>query len=419
MLRRTVPDGALWRRRAGAFALVALLAALAWQSSTRSVDFPIYHRIATGILNGDYELYPPEVYGGALVPPHGFRYLPAVAFLFVPFALLPLVWAALAFYLLKLAVLAYVSRTAGRWAGLSPHDWGAPLLALFVVAGYAAEELRYGNVHLFTVALMVFAFDRVERGAVTTPAIALALAIATKITPLALLGYFALRGRVAVCVATLAVLAALAIAPAAAVGVRTNAHLLTGFARYAVQKVDESDNYSLRGVLDRAVHAPRSAQASTAPAGVALLSSQTNPAAWLWLVLLAVLGAATLVTVWRPPGDDMTRLLHLSVVLVVMLIASPHTQRRYFVQLFVPALALIGVARAHAGSKRRSAIVGLAATAAVGTVLPLVFGGRRLALAYESVSPYFYGAVILLAALMALVRAMKQEGRSGVRAPAV
>ena len=43
----------------------------------------------------------------------------------------------------------------------------------------------------------------------------------------------------------------IAVIPSAVVGYQTNNRLLEGFARYAVQKIDEGDNYSLRGVLFR------------------------------------------------------------------------------------------------------------------------------------------------------------------------
>lgn len=377
---------------------------LAWQASTRSIDFPIYHRIASQILAGDYELYPAEVYSGGTIPPHGFRYVPVIAFLFVPFAWLPLPLAALTFFVVKLAALAWVGLTVARHAGLG-RGWTLPVAALLVVAGYAAEELRYGNAHTLVMALMVFAYDRAQRGAVASPAVALALAIATKITPLALLGYFAWRRRVAVCLATLAVMGVLLAVPAAVVGWETNARLLTGFSRYALQKVDELDNYSWRGVIDRR------AKGAAAEAPVNVPSDEA--VRWLWWAGLALVGASTLLSLWRPPLDDLTALLELSIIFVVMLIASPHTQRRYFVQLFVPALALLGLARSSGSSHRISARVGLAAIVIPGTLLPLAFGGRRWALAYESTAPYFWGIVVLLVVLVRAVVKMKVSARDG------
>ncbi|MGE3509082.1 MAG: glycosyltransferase family 87 protein [Vicinamibacterales bacterium] len=389
--------------------LIVLLVALGWQAATRSVDFPIYHRIASGILAGDYELYPAQVYTGEAMPPHGFRYLPAVAFLFVPFALLPLEMAAGLFYVLKLAAFVYLARTVARLAGFAPERWGPPLLAALVVAGYAAEEMRYGNIHLFTVALMVYAYDRAEQKEVVGPAVALALAIATKITPLALLGYFVLRRRVALAAGTVVALVVLLLAPAAVIGAAANARLLTGFARYAVQKIDDSDNYSLKGVLDRGFGV-RSTAANAPPVQVTAEAAAVADASStaLWLAILGLVGVVSLVALWREPHDARARLIDLSIVLVVVLIASPHTQRRYFVQLFVPVLALLGLAGAGSPSWLRApALAGVIATAAAGTFLPLVFGGRRLALAYESASPYFFGTAVLFVALVAIATRLK------------
>ena len=61
------------------------------------------------------------------------------------------------------------------------------LIAFLIVGGYIAEELRFGNAHFLCVTLMVFAYDRAEAGSTVLPAAALAVAIATKLTPIALL----------------------------------------------------------------------------------------------------------------------------------------------------------------------------------------------------------------------------------------
>lgn len=383
-------------------ALVILLGALGWQAATRSVDFPIYHRIASQVWAGSYEIYPPEVYSGGTMPPHGFRYLPAIAFLFVPFAWLPLPLAAGVFYAVKLAALAWTGRTLARHTGV--EGWATPLTALFIVAGYAAEELRYGNAHLLTVALIVFAYDRVRAGRVTAPAVALALAMAMKLTPVAVFGYFALRRHLAACAATLVAFGALVVLPAPVVGWEANNRLLSAFVRYAVEKVDETDNYSLRGALAHLASgtpSPATSAAST-DGDVALVT-------WAWLALVVAIGIVTLVTLWRAPPDDCGALLDLSIVLVVMLIASPHSQRRHFVQLFVPAVALLGLIRVDAGRFGRLAWTGLAVTAAAGTVLPLLLGGRRLALSYESTSPYFWSAAVLLMVLWRAVTLRKRR----------
>ena len=229
---------------AGAAFLGLLLAVLAWQTAFHSVDFPVYHGTATRVLAGDYEIYPVEVYGGDRpMPGHNFRYTPVMAFLFVPLALVPLPVAAVAFYLAKLAALVYISRTMLTRAGVESHTRAITLLSLFIVAGYAVEELRFGNAQILCMALMIFAFNAVEERRVVAPAAALGIAIAMKMTPAVLLGYFALRRRVLVCLATIAALVVLAAAPAAVVGWQRNARLHRGFWTYALQKIDETENY--------------------------------------------------------------------------------------------------------------------------------------------------------------------------------
>lgn len=407
----------------GVALLGVLLVLLAWQASVRSVDFPVYHRIARQVLAGDYELYPPEVYTGAVVPPHGFRYLPVVALLFVPFGLLPLPVAAFVFFVIKLAVLAWIGRAVAAQAGLTADGWRWPLVGLLLVAGYVAEELRYGNAHLLVVGLMVLAWLRASRGGSWLPGAALALAIATKITPLALLGYMMLRRQFAACMVAVALLALLVVAPVPIVGVSMNAHLLTGFVRYAFQKTEESDNYSLRGALTRL--SGSSAATGTTPlitATPATVPTDSLPVAEAapgdrrdrldavtiaWAIASGVLGALALVVLWRQSTDPRTNLLEFSLVLVLMLVVSPHTQRRYFMQLYVPVVALLGMMSAGARRERTLARIGLGVTAAAGTLLPVVFGGRTLSRLYESSAPYLWGAVVLLAVLLQAIWARK------------
>jgi Na+/melibiose symporter-like transporter len=86
-----------------------------------------------------------------------------------------------------------------------------------------------------------------------------------------------------------------------------------------------------------------------------------------------------------------------------MLLASPHTQRRYLVALYVPALLLTAMLpQMRDEIDRRLAMFGLVAVLATGTVLPLLFGGRHLALWYEAGSPYFFGTLAMFVTLLAL-----------------
>ena len=95
-----------------------------------------------------------------------------------------------------------------------------------------------------------------------------------------------------------------------------------------------------------------------------------------------------------------------------MIIASPHTQRRYYVALYVPAVALLALLpRAQTPRERRAILAGIAAMAVPGTILPLVLAGHRLALLYEASSPYSVGALVLFGVLVSLTRSRKAAHR--------
>ena len=261
---------------------------------------------------------------------------------------------------------------------------------------------------------MVWAYDRSESGERLTPALALAVAIATKVTPVVLLGYFALRRRGVACLATLAILCLLVALPAAIIGFDANSRQLRAFVTYALEKVDEGDNYSLRGVLVRYL-TPGQADLSHVQANVTNLSMTVVNGLWLCGVL--GLGLAGLAAMWREDDDPITRLLEFSIVLTGMVLASPHTQRRYFVALYVP-VALLVLLWTHSAADRRMIFIGLVAAAAPATVLPLIFGGRRLALLYEASSPYFFGGLVLFVVLVMMTRRRKMRARIGVFAEA-
>jgi Glycosyltransferase family 87 len=387
-----------WFQRIVAAILLAFLVLVGREAVVHPIDFAVYHRAARQVIAGDYELYPAEAYGGQPRPSQGFRYLPAVAFVFVPFGWLSLERAAVAFFALKLAALWYVGVTVARHVGLTAGRRQVLVVAFLVVGGYLVEEFRFGNVHFLCIALLVFAYDRAESGHIVAPAAALALAIATKVTPLALLGYFAIRRRWLLCLATFGMICLMIVLPAVVIGCAGNERQLRAYATYAIEKTGEDDNYSLRGALVRYL-TPGHADVSHLDASVANLSSTTVTG--LWLVGVSVLGLAGLAAVWREDRTAVVRLLEFSIVMTGIVLASPHTQRRYFVALYVPAVALVAMlARTPPTREKRIMLVGLLATAATATILPLVFAGRRLALLYEATSPYFFGALVLYGVLV-------------------
>ena len=389
----------IWFQRVGLALLFVLLVPIGREAAIHSVDFPVYHRAARQVITGHYEFYPVGAYGGTPGRSQGFRYLPAIAFLFVPFGWLPLEVAAFAFFALKIAAVWYVGATVARRTGLSERRWQVFLIAFLIVGGYLVEEWRFGNVHFLIVALMVFAYDRAEAGSVLPPAVALAVAIATKLTPVGLLAYLAFRRRGAVCLVTVAILGLLILAPAALIGSAANARELRAFATYAAEKVEEDDDdYSLRGVLVRYFTSDheRVAHVETSVADRPLSGGR-------WHLARGRAGPRPCWTRCRVARERRSggEAIGILLVLTGILLASPHTQRRYFVALYVPAVALVALlARRPAPPDRRSILIALLAMAAPATILPLLFAGRRLALLYEEGSPYFFGTALLFVVLV-------------------
>lgn len=389
------------RGRVGLVVLAALLAALAWHSATHAIDFPVYHHAAAQVLGGDYELYPRAIYEGGQVPGHGFRYAPALAFLFAPLGLLPLPAAAVVFFCLKIPALVYVCTVVARRLDLRNRRGRLIAITVVIVGGYLVEEFRNGNFHFFSVFLMVVAFDLAERGRVLVPAAALAMAIAAKILPAVLVGYFLMRRRYALSAATIAAVALLWLLPAAFVGIEANNRLHQGFVRFALQKVDEQANHSLRGTLFRYLTRNELDDPRNPDANLLNLESSTVSALALacGLAGAAILAAA----LWRPPSTHEGALLDLALIMVAVLIGSPHTQRIYFSAMVVPVSVLVALLMRHPRLPARAlALATLGLTAGVATVLPLVLSTRRWAVAFEALSPHFVASALVGISLLTL-----------------
>jgi hypothetical protein len=375
-------------RRLGLGIAGLVLALLGWQSAVRPVDFAVYHRAGTQILQGDYELYPSGLYeGDPDVDEHGFRYAPAIALLFVPLAVVPLPAAAAFFFLVKLAAYSWVCATLAKRLDAAHQAFFLGAVAFLVAGGYVAEEFRNGNFHSITVFLMVLAFVRAEAGAVAVPSGALALAAVAKIAPIVLIGDLVARRRFAVAAGT--VICALAIAglPAAIWGLAWNQRLLEGFFRYAGQKAGDAGNYSLAGVV----------------AGSATFGESPTWTWGIWLGAALALGAPAIWAISHGRHRRFVPDLSLAIVLTAMPVFSPHTQRIHFASLCVPVLILLALLRRSALPWPRAVAGALALTALVSTVLPAVLSGRSASLAYLSWSPYFYSTILLLGVEVATV----------------
>jgi hypothetical protein len=374
-------------------ALGLLIAAAFGAYATRaSMDFAVYYGTASQALSGEARLYPEYVHGAG-APVHYFRAAPAAAWLFVPFALLPFRVAAFLFFLVKAAGLVAIVVIATRLVG-APSALRARIgLGAFVAAGgYMVEEMRYGNSHLLVLSAIVLALHLARSGRVVLPAILLAASSALKLTPLLVVCYLAITGRTKVAVASAATFVALLLLPALVYGVDVNNALLKSFAASAAQMAEQPRNHSLRGVVLRYLTA--SALDGPSYPRVNLLSLSRRQATAIWIAAVVVFGGVLTATILRRPASTSGAALKDSIVLIAMLLFSTHTQRIHFSWLFYPFCVLLALVLRGADGRQGTAIKSvLWGSAIAASALPIALPGRRLAVAYEMLSPYFFVAL--------------------------
>ena len=171
-----------------AVAVLALLAALVVASALPAgYDFRAYWLAGQRLLTGA-PLYPGP--GTILGLPDEFRYLPLVAVLFVPFALMPYgvalgIWTAL-----QVAVAAAVGFAL---IGPLPPGWRPWAAAGYVFFLGLVLEVTLGNVNLITLALVLAAWRL--RSRVVPTGILLMAAVGLKFLPLTLLLFYVAAGR--------------------------------------------------------------------------------------------------------------------------------------------------------------------------------------------------------------------------------
>lgn len=383
------------------FALgLLLVAALAWRAATDSVDFPIYHHAGAQVLAGDFELYPAEVYDGRPVGGHGFRYAPVWALLFVPFALLPLPVAAGIFYAVKVAAIVALAVFLGRHATANTSAGKLVGLMLLATGGYLLEELRGGNLQLLVIAGVVYATMRAASGAVAIPALIFGLAIAAKVTPAAFVVYVAVRHGVRHFVASAVVLSVVLAAPAMVWGSDQNTYLLTGFANYSrtsLETPENARNFSIRGWLSR------------------VLPGSLRPSLeGIWAAVVCVFAVALFAALRRPwtlPRGQ----LEIALLLTLMPLLSPHSQRIYFTALSA-AILLIGAAVPRATPTWALCRAALWICGIASTLLPLVLSSRSLSLRYMDAFPYTLSAAVLAVTLFVVLRGELSKIRPQCRA---
>lgn len=217
------------------------------------IDFPVYYAAGQSLRSGRTDLYAPDFALGRVMD---YRYPPFFLLAFWPLWLLPYKVAAYLWYLLGVAEIAgmvFSIRRATRIAKEKIRLW---VVVGFIVTPYFITILHYGNAHLLAIFLLfaacALAFNRKQAPA----GLAMASAIAIKLTPALLLPYFAIKRQWRLLASVAMLLVFIYIAPATYFGFAKNNELVKQWFEHVVisQEFHEANgpiNLSLKGQLRR------------------------------------------------------------------------------------------------------------------------------------------------------------------------
>jgi glycosyl transferase family 87 len=177
----------VWAAGVVVLVFACIAAAIVASALPAGYDFRAYWLAGQHLLTGA-PLYPgPETILGL---PDEFRYLPIVAIVFVPFALLPYGVALAIWTLLQLAIAAGVGVALIRRLPATWRPWAAAGYVFFLGL---VLEVTLGNVNLISLALALAAWRFRDRAIVA--GFLLAAAVGLKFLPLTLLLFYVASGR--------------------------------------------------------------------------------------------------------------------------------------------------------------------------------------------------------------------------------
>jgi alpha-1,2-mannosyltransferase len=357
---------------------------------------------------------------------------PIMPLLLTPIAELPPVLAALSWFGLKLGM-AFI----GFWCcfrlveapGHPLPQWGkAAVIALSLKP--VMGDLSHGNVNLFILFLVVGGLYAFRNRHDFTAGVAVALAIACKVTPALLVPYFLWKRAwraLAGCVAGLALF--LFLVPGVFLGMERNAHLLASWYRCMVEPyvgqglvTTEHINQSLPGLIYRwGSHSPSAYDKEGRPLEyVNLWDFDPRLLNGLVKLFMASFGAIILWTCRTPISARVSWRLaaEYSLVILGMLLFSERTWKHHCVTLMLPFTVLVYyLAACDPGVALRRYLV--ATVVGVEVLMGLTMGGlgarwNEFAKMAEAVGAYVWAFLALTAAIVVLLRRRDEAGKAAL-----
>ena len=313
-----------------------------WGSKIHRTDFTVYTGAAQAVLDNT------DIY--AVRNPRGWAYVypPPFAILMVPFALLPLFWSAMLWYVISVGFLVSAVVMCLRLAIETTAEVDATKRIILVVAPlivlsvWFMPGLARGQVNALLLWLTVGAVYWQRKGKSWYAGSCLAGATLLKVFPIVLLGYFIWRKHWNLALATLVMLVVLTFgAPALVFGWQKNLDYLTEWKKVVAQP-------SLAVETDR----------QNSPLCEQLISDQKprnqsiEPVLWRLhceksarpIAVMTALVMAGLIWWVGQKAKPESELLIVSSVFVWMLLAQPLAESHYFILLLLPMMMLIAQA---------------------------------------------------------------------------
>ena len=319
---------------------------------------------------------------------------PVMAIILRPFAELPPVAGAMAWFYAKVLMAVLAAVWAFRLAGPHVPD-GAKAAAILLALPAIAGDLTHNNVNIFILFLVAACLELYRRGRDVASGLVLGLAIACKVTPLLFLAYFVWKraGRVvAGCAAGLVLW--LAVVPGLAFGWDRNAELLTDWYRLMVERpllkgevTTEHANQALPGFVYRLfTHSPSYIEYEQTPAGdIPVPGDYHNlidigrPAAWVVVKGLTAAFALAVVLLCRAPRSERSGwrfAAECGLIVLGMMLLSERTWKHHATVLLIPAAALAYAAALDLPPRVRRFVVGSLVASLALMTLPGVFGSK-------------------------------------------
>jgi alpha-1,2-mannosyltransferase len=371
-------------------------------------DFRLaYYRAGAQVIRAPHEIA--SIMG---VEVHGLTNIPIVAYLFAPFALLPVSTAALLFTLLGCAAILLTWRLLVRLASLGTYE-SAVLLFLLAASGPMWYGMREGNTSHFVLLAIVVAMGLMRAGRDFTAGVLLGAAAIIKL-PLLLIGvYMLLRGRWRAATGGAVACAGLALASLAWYERCVAPYSGAALTAYNVQSVPSTLARIGEGpsaLADWTIRPLRPAQRRTAQAITALLCVAA--------VAASLRRGAGKLGPARVVPRDVTFELEFMMVLALAVLTTPLAWSHYFIFLFLPLAFIFGQTEHFAVDRHRCRQLAWVAAAlmTVPVLLPRLPGGW-IATLYAQVfaSSLLFGGMLMFALL---VRAVAGANRHGRRAAA-